>query len=115
MLETIQSSPTQPPPSELGGSLPWTFKILHRDENIVLRIPALSTSEATPELSELRRAIRSKFAACRIALPEDGGDTEWGLAWQVPGGAIRLVVQQADLDTCLAESVRRKIVLKVIH
>ncbi|GAA5976821.1 hypothetical protein JCM10908_005641 [Rhodotorula pacifica] len=134
-LETIQCSPAQSsaastPRTIDGASSYWTFKFLHREENIVLRVPKPDNltgdvdSVASPVLQDLRAEVRSKFRACGVDLPEDGGEAEWGLAWTPRGqpGAIRLVVAQADLDECLADfydavahgTGRGKLVMKII-
>lgn len=125
-LESIQDSPAQSsaastPRTIDGASSHWTFKLLHRHENIVLRVPRPDEPEhCVPILSDLRAEIRSKFRACGVDLPADGGEAEWGLAWTPRGqpGAVRLVVSQADLDACVADFVdgpgRGKLVMKII-
>ncbi|GAA5865659.1 hypothetical protein JCM3774_004953 [Rhodotorula dairenensis] len=133
-LETIQHSPAQSsaastPRTIDGASAHWTFKFLHRDENIVLRVPKPDEGGggdqvSAPVLSDLRAEVRSKFRVCGVDLPEDGGEAEWGLAWTPRGqpGAIRLVVSQPDLDACLSDFVdavasgsgRGKLVMKII-
>lgn len=126
-LESIPDSPAQSSAASTprmidGASSHWTFKFLHRDENVVLRVPRPDEPDqyCAPILSDLRGDIRSKFRACGVNLPADGGEAEWGLAWTPRGqpGAVRLVVSQADLDACIADFVdgpgRGKLVMKII-
>lgn len=125
-LESIQDSPVHSsaastPRTIDGASSYWTFKFLHRDENIVLRVPRPDEPEhSVPILSDLRAEIRSKFRACGVDLPADGGEAEWGLAWTPRGqpGAVRLVVSQTDLDACIVDFVdgpgRGKLVMRII-
>ena len=124
-LDAILASPTPSSaassPRTVGGTrTAWTFKLLHQNENVVLRV-AKPTDSASLSLERLRRDVELKFKTSGVDLAAAG---EWGLAWTTrePGGAAsgtKLVVSQEDLDACLqahdeASAPSSKIVLKVV-
>ncbi|BGP14394.1 hypothetical protein JCM10213v2_002341 [Rhodosporidiobolus nylandii] len=123
------SSAASSPRTSSGHALSWTFKLLHRSENVVLRVskPAyLGADEpASLPLEQLRSEVEAKFKASGVVL----ADCEWGLGWSTkPAGGVsatsqdgptvtKLIVQQEDLERCLREHEAAgvaKIVLKVI-
>ncbi|GAA6000337.1 hypothetical protein JCM10207_007968 [Rhodosporidiobolus poonsookiae] len=108
-----------------GSSPSWTFKLLHKDENLILRITKSATEPDAPlSLDRLRAEVVAKFKTCGVALPgADGAEPgEWGLGWTSRGAqspveaptVTKLIVGQEDLDRCLREQERGKVVLKVI-
>ncbi|GAA5998303.1 uncharacterized protein JCM10292_001108 [Rhodotorula paludigena] len=109
-----------------GGSASWTFKLLHADENVVLRVakPVDGETPASLELERLRTEVQIKFKASGVTLPgASDGMGEWGLAWttRTSGAApttTKLIVTQEDLNACLREhgELARpgKVVLKII-
>ncbi|GAA5932760.1 hypothetical protein JCM1841_006395 [Sporobolomyces salmonicolor] len=119
------SSPTSGP--DLKSC--WTFKLLHSSENVnvVLRIKKEGLT-----LAHLRSEIRNKFKASGVDLAgaEDAQSAHWGLAYtpksseQQPeqeGATTRLLIQQEDLERCLAEQQQQvgggtsgKITFKVV-
>ncbi|GAA5855744.1 hypothetical protein JCM9279_004054 [Rhodotorula babjevae] len=123
-LDAILASPTPSSaassPRTVGGTrTAWTFKLLHANENVVLRV-AKPVDAASLELERLRRDVELKFKTSGVDLAAAG---EWGLAWTVrePSGVAsgtRLVVSQEDLDECLRAhdeaTAPTKIVLKVV-
>ncbi|GAA5946327.1 hypothetical protein JCM3775_007105 [Rhodotorula graminis] len=124
-LDAILASPTPSSaassPRTVGGTrTTWTFKLLHENENVVLRV-AKPVDSASLSLDRLRRDIVVKFKTSGVDL---AAAAEWGLAWttRAPGGAAsgtKLVVSQDDLDECLrahdeATSPSSKVILKVV-
>ncbi|GAA5869420.1 hypothetical protein JCM16303_000461 [Sporobolomyces ruberrimus] len=90
----------------------WTFKLLHSDENVVLRI---AREDLT--LDRLRSDTRAKFKAAGVDLSDQ--DAHWGLSYAVKAGGhddlttSKLIITQEDLDECLL-GVAGKVTLKVI-
>lgn len=119
-LDAILASPTtssaaSSPRTAGGARASWTFKLLHRDENVVLRVSKPVDGSPLP-LARLRQDIEAKFKSCGVRLSDGAG--EWGLAWTMRGsGGTKLLISQDDLNACLCahdESTSTKIVLKVI-
>lgn len=136
-LDPILSSPagssTASSPCTVGGSSgggSWTFKLLHPQENVLLRVSRSSIIGDKLDLDQLRQDVVAKFKASGVTLPGGDGEGpgEWGLAWtpRASSGSAamgtKLVISQADLDACLQEhqdanaagGLAGKIVLKVI-
>ncbi|BGP01293.1 hypothetical protein NBRC10513v2_002245 [Rhodotorula toruloides] len=135
-LDPILSSPAgssnASSPCTVGGASGgnWTFKLLHPQENVLLRVSRASLVGDKLDLEQLRQDVVAKFKASGVALPGGDGEGagEWGLAWtprpSSGAGAMgtKLVISQEDLDACLQEhqeavaagGLAGKIVLKVI-
>ncbi|GAA5983114.1 hypothetical protein JCM11641_004917 [Rhodosporidiobolus odoratus] len=127
-LDPILASPaassaasSSPRTSAGGAGKTRTFKLLHRDENVILRLSR--TPDVDLDLEHFRSEVEAKFRACGVALAEAGG--EWGLGWTTKSAAsngdsegalvTKLIVGQEDLERCLKEQEGQgKIVLKVI-
>ncbi|BGP23303.1 phox-like domain-containing protein [Rhodotorula toruloides] len=135
-LDPILSSPAgssnASSPCTVGGMSGgcWTFKLLHPQENVLLRVSRSALVGEKLDLEQLRQDVVAKFKASGVALPggHDEAAGEWGLAWtpRLSSGAgtmgTKLVISQDDLDACLQEhqdavaagGLAGKIVLKVI-
>ncbi|BGO90133.1 hypothetical protein NBRC10512_004071 [Rhodotorula toruloides] len=135
-LDPILSSPAgssnASSPCTVGGSNggSWTFKLLHPQENVLLRVSRASLVGDKLDIEQLRQDVVAKFKASGVTLPGGDGECagEWGLAWtpRPTSGAgamgTKLIISQGDLDACLQEhqdavaagGLASKIVLKVI-
>ncbi|GAA6017921.1 hypothetical protein JCM11491_001218 [Sporobolomyces phaffii] len=105
----------------IGGPDPrpqWTFKLLHADENVVLRIARDDLS-----LDRLRIDTRAKFKAAGVDLSPEGA--HWGLSYTDKPGPLldepfavaptsRLIITEHDLEQCLARVAAGKVTLKVV-
>ncbi|BGP38470.1 hypothetical protein JCM10449v2_002404 [Rhodotorula kratochvilovae] len=122
LASPVPSSAASSPRTAGGSRTSWTFKLLHQDENVILRV-SKPVDGSPVALERLRADIQAKFLACGVVLPGAGEQGEWGLAWTTRESGVatgtKLIIAQEDLDACLRahdESAisAGKIVLKVI-
>ncbi|GAA6057827.1 hypothetical protein JCM3770_004295, partial [Rhodotorula araucariae] len=123
LASPVPSSAASSPRTTGGSRTSWTFKLLHQDENVILRVSKPVDGAPTVALGRLRADIRAKFHACGVVLPGADEQGEWGLAWTTRESGVatgtKLIIAQEDLDACLrahdeSAIAAGKIVLKVI-
>ncbi|GAA5991916.1 hypothetical protein JCM5350_005815 [Sporobolomyces pararoseus] len=118
-FDSITASPSTSTASSspcIGGlesGAKWTFKMLHTDENVVLRI-----AKEDLTLERLRIDTRAKFKAAGVDLSDE--EAHWGLSYTLKGPfddfagpGSKLIVTQSDLDECLANATG-KVTFRVI-
>lgn len=118
-LDTILASPKvssagSSPASQAPQDRPYlTFKLLHPEANLVLRVQRVDLS-----LQSLRSLIRDKFAAesCGVALENE--EAHWGLAFNSPPSSTQstqLIISEDDFQALLRQTTTlEKISLRVV-
>ena len=109
-LSSAGTSPASQPPQDRPH---LTFKLLHPEANLVLRVQRADLS-----LQSLRALIRDKFAAGSCGVTLENEDAHWGLAFNgLPGSSqpTQLVITEDDFQAVLEQtSTLEKISLRVV-
>lgn len=124
-LDTILASPKYASNSTSACSSPTpqspqdrpylTFKLLHPDANLVLRIPRVGLNLVT-----LRAQVREKFASSSCAVQLESEEAHWGLVYTAPavdGSApvTQLIITEEDFSAVLERtSGLEKVALRVV-